>query len=148
MPIRPAATEDAPQITALLRQLGYPDTEKAVRNRLEVAGTQAETIILVAEDDGRQLTGCIQVIIANRLAEGQYGEIASLVIAEDKRGRGVGRQLVASAADWLIEKGMPRLRVRCNAIREDAHHFYAHLGFRVSKSQKVFDRDLPGSETP
>ena len=90
MPIRPAATEDAPQITALLRQLGYPDTEKAVRNRLEVLGTKSETIILVAEDDGRQLTGCIQVVIANRLGEGPYGEIASLVIAEDKRGRGVG----------------------------------------------------------
>lgn len=144
MPIRPAAPEDAPQITALLHQLGYPDTEKAVRHRLQVLGTQAGTVILVAEDDGRQLTGCIQVVIANRLAEGQYGEITSLVVAEDKRGRGVGRQLVASAAAWLIEQGMPQLRVRCNAIREDAHRFYARLGFRLTKSQKIFDRDLPG----
>ena len=145
MSIRPAVLEDAPQITALLHQLGYPDTEQMVKRRLEVLDTQADTIVLVAENDRRQLTGCIQVVIANRLAEGPYGEIASLVIDENDRGHGVGRQLVGSAADWLMDHGMERLRVRCNAIREDAHSFYARLGFHVTKSQKVFDRDLTGT---
>ena len=144
MPIRPAAIQDTPQITALLHQLGYPDTEQAVNRRLEMLGGQTDTIILVAEDDDRQLTGCIQVVIASRLAEGPYGEIASLVIAEDERGRGVGRQLVDSAADWLNGHGMSRMRVRCNALRKQTHRFYAHLGFRETKSQKIFDRDLPG----
>ena len=145
MSIRPAVLEDAPQISALLHQLGYPDTEQAVKRRLDVLGEQTDTIILVAEDDDRQLTGCIQIIIANRLAEGQYGEIASLVVAEDERGRGTGRRLVESAAAWLKEQGMARMRVRCNAVREDAHRFYTHLDFRVTKSQKIFDRDLSGS---
>ena len=148
MPIRPAAIKDASQITALLHQLGYPDTAQAVMRRLEVLGRQTDTIILVAEDDGRQLTGCIQVVIANRLAEGPYGEIASLVVAEDERGRGVGRQLIDRAADWLIEHGLSRMRVRCNAIRKQTHRFYAHLGFRETKSQKIFDRDLPGPGIP
>ena len=145
MPIRPAAIKDTPQITALLHQLGYPDTEQAVNRRLEMLAGQADTIVLVAEDDGRQLTGCMQVVIANRLAEGPYGEIASLVVAEDQRGHGVGRQLVDSAADWLNGHGLSRMRVRCNAIRKQTHRFYAHLGFRETKSQKIFDRDLPGS---
>jgi N-acetylglutamate synthase-like GNAT family acetyltransferase len=144
MPIRPAAIKDASQITALLHQLGYPDTEQVVNRRLEMLDGKTDTIILVAEDDGRQLTGCIQVVIANRLAEGPYGEIASLVVAEDERGRGVGRQLVDSAADWLNGHGLSRMRVRCNAIRKQTHRFYAHLGFRETKSQKIFDRDLPG----
>lgn len=142
MAIRPATIEDTPQIKTLLCQLGYPDTEEALKNRLEVLGAQSDTIILVAEEDDRLLIGCIQVVIANRLAEGRYGEIASLVVAEDKRGRGVGRQLVASASDWLTGQGLSRLRVRCNAIREETHRFYTHLGFRVTKSQKIFDRDL------
>jgi N-acetylglutamate synthase-like GNAT family acetyltransferase len=142
MAVRPATIDDAPQIATLLYQLGYPDTEEAVKNRLGALGAQSDTIILVAEDDGRQLTGCIQVVIANRLAEGRYGEIASLVVAEDERGRGVGRQLVTSASDWLTGQGLSRLRVRCNAIREKTHRFYTHLGFRVTKSQKIFDRDL------
>ena len=144
MPIRPATVKDASQITTLLHQLGYPDTEQAVNRRLEMLGGKADTIILVTEDDDRQLTGCIQVVIANRLAEGQYGEIASLVVAEDQRGRGIGRQLVDSAADWLNGHGLSRMRVRCNAIRKQTHRFYAHLGFREIKSQKIFDRDLPG----
>jgi len=141
--IRPAVIEDAPQISALLHQLGYPDTKQAVKRRLEMLGGQADTIILVAEDDDRQLSGCIQVVIANRLAEGQYGEIASLVVAEDERGRGVGRQLVDSAADWLTGQGLSRMSVRCNAIRKQTHRFCAHLGFRETKSQKIFDRNLP-----
>jgi N-acetylglutamate synthase-like GNAT family acetyltransferase len=145
MAIRPATIEDVPQITALLHQLGYPDTEEAIKRRLEVLGAQTDTIILVAEDDDRQLTGCIQIIIANRLAEGRYGEIASLVVAKHERGRSVGRQLVDSATNWLKGQGMLRLRVRCNAIREDAHRFYTHLGFRETKLQKIFDRDLRGS---
>jgi len=145
MPIRAATIKDTPQIRALLHQLGYPDTEQAVHRRLKMLAGQADTIILVAEDDGRQLTGCIQVVIANRLAEGPYGEIASLVVAEDQRGRGVGRQLVESAADWLNGHGLSRrMRVRCNTIRKQTHRFYAHLGFRETKSQKIFDRDLPG----
>jgi N-acetylglutamate synthase-like GNAT family acetyltransferase len=144
MPIRPAAIKDASQITALLHQLGYPDTEQVVNRRLEMLDGKTDTIILVAEDDGRHLTGCIQVVIANRLAEGRYGEIASLVVAEDERGRGVGRQLVDSAADWLTGNGLSRMRVRCNAIRKQTHRFYAHLGFRETKSQKIFDRDLAG----
>jgi N-acetylglutamate synthase-like GNAT family acetyltransferase len=144
MPIRPATIKDTPQITALLHQLGYPDTEQAIHRRLEVLGRQTDTIILVAEDDDRQLTGCIQVVIANRLAEGPYGEIASLVVSEDLRGSGVGRQLVDSAADWLNGHGLSRMRVRCNAIRKQTHRFYAHLGFRETKSQKIFDRDLTG----
>jgi len=142
MSIRPAVIEDAPQVRTLLRQLGYPHTKEAVKRRLEVLETQADTIVLVTENDSRQLTGCIQVVIANRLAEGPYGEISSLVIAEDERGHGVGRQLVDSAADWLMDQGMSQLRVRCNAIRDDAHRFYKHIGFNLTKSQKIFDRDL------
>lgn len=145
MSIRPATIEDAPQITVLLHQLGYRHTQEAVKRRLEVLGRQADTIVLVAENDQRQVTGCIHVIIANRLAEGQYGEITSLVIAEKDRGNGVGRQLVASAADWLRGQGLSRMRVRCNTVRKEAHHFYAHLGFREAKSQKLFDCDLSES---
>ena len=145
MSIRPALVEDAPQVRSLLRQLGYPHTDEALKHRLEMFDTRPDTIVLVAEDNSGKLSGCIQVVIANRLAEGPYGEIAGLVIAEGERGHGIGRQLVAKAADWLMRQGMSRLRVRCNAIREDAHGFYTHLGFRITKSQIVFDRNLPGS---
>lgn len=144
MPIRPAAIKDTSQITALLHQLGYPDTEQAVNRRLEMLDGKTDTIILVAEDDGRQLTGCIQVVIANRLAEGPYGEIASLVVAEDVRGRGVGRQLVDSAADWLNGNGLSRMRVRCNTIRKQTTVFMSIWGFAKPSRRRSSIAISPG----
>lgn len=139
---RPAIIQDAPQITALLHQLGYRDNQEAVARRLEVIGRRHDSIVLVAEDESQRLLGCIHVMVSNRLAEGMYGEIASLVIAEGHRQRGIGRQLVENAAQWLHERGMSRIRVRCNVIRKRAHRFYESLGFEKTKSQKVYDRNL------
>jgi GNAT superfamily N-acetyltransferase len=78
-------------------------------------------------------------LIANRLAEGRYGEIASLVVDADQRSRGIGAGLVRAAAEWLQDRGMDRMRVRCNSRRERAHRFYERFGFQLTKTQKVFD---------
>ncbi len=139
---RPAIIQDAPQITALLNQLGYRDGQETVARRLGVLGQCHDSIVLVAEDESQRLLGCIHVMVSNRLAEGTYGEIASLVIGEGHRQEGIGRQLIEKAACWLRERGMSRMRVRCNVIREGAHQFYERLGFEITKSHKVYDKDL------
>jgi N-acetylglutamate synthase-like GNAT family acetyltransferase len=140
--IRPAEPHDASQISRLLDQLGYGDDPEAIAKRLDALIAQPANMILVAENESRNLLGCIHVLTANRLAEGAYGEIASLVIAETHRSHGIGRQLVEHAVRWLQKKGMIKMRVRCNVIRKGAHRFYDRLGFGETKSQKVFDRKL------
>ncbi len=80
-----------------------------------------------------------QALVDNRLAEGQRGEITSLVVAAEVRSRGIGAELVAAVTQWLQSRGIGRMRVRCNAVRERAHRFYETHGFELTKTQKVFD---------
>jgi ribosomal protein S18 acetylase RimI-like enzyme len=142
MPIRPATPHDAPHIRLLLDQLGYHDTPEAIENRLAAFLERPDSIVLVAENDDRTLLGCIHLLTANRLAEGAYGEIASLVIDKAQRGRGIGRELVEHAARWLADKRMTMMRVLCNVVRQGALRFYDRLGFGETKSLKVFVRKL------
>ena len=139
MTIRPAVAADASRITALLHQLGYPEKPERIRDRLDDLGARAETAVLLAEDTRRQIIGCVHVMVDYRLAEGRRGEISSIVVDAGARERGVGAGLVAAAAEWLQARGIDRMRVRCNAVRERAHRFYERLGFETAKTQKVFD---------
>ncbi len=92
--------------------------------------------VFVAEVNGR-VVGSICSVIDARLAEGVYGELVSLIVSEKFRGTGVGKGLVEVGEQW-IGKRATRIRVRANEIRSDAHDFYKHLGYRESKTQKVF----------
>ena len=73
------------------------------------------------------------------------GEIASLVVKSTCRGEGIGKGLVDTAVDWLIDIGCPSIRIRANAVRKAAHGFYQALGFRCVKTQKVFRKDIDGA---
>jgi GNAT superfamily N-acetyltransferase len=135
--IRPAVIEDGESIADLLQQLGY--VRRAEDIAPVIAAPRDAGVILVAEAEAGRVIGCLQVLVDNRLAEGRRGEIVSLVVAAEARSRGIGAELVAAAAHWLQDRGIGRLRVRCNAVRERAHRFYERLGFQLTKSQKVFD---------
>jgi hypothetical protein len=37
---------------------------------------------------------------------------------------------------------MKKIRVRANAIRNESHKFYEHIGFAKAKEQAVFDEIL------
>jgi len=135
--IRAASIHDAEGISDLLHQLGYARSVADIAHHL--AALDDKAVVLVAAGADGKTVGCLQALIDNRLAEGQRGEIVSLVVAAKVRGQGVGTALVAAAAQWLQDRGIGRLRVRCNAVRDRAHQFYERLGFQLTKTQKVFD---------
>ena len=137
--IRPATVNDAPAVTVLLDQLGYAEDHETIRHRLRELAGRADSEVLVAEDHRRRITGCVHVLIDHRLAEGRRGEITGIVVAANLRSRGTGARLVQAAAVWLQNRGIARLRVRCNTARNRAHRFYERLGFHPAKTQKVFD---------
>ena len=142
MIIRPARADDATRLTVLLTQLGYGRTPAEVGRHIAAAAADPRAIVLVAERPGGTVVGCLGALISSRLAEGDRGEITSLVVDTDFRGRGIGAALVRAGAEWVQSHRMTRLRVRCNTKREKAQSFYARLGFQQTKTQQVFDLPL------
>ena len=137
MIIRTAETPDVPAIAALAGELGYPTSADEMSRRL--AALDDRDAVFVAEQDGG-CAGWIQISVVETLESSRFAEIRGLVVTEGQRGGGVGAALVAAAEEWARGKSCPRVRVRSNVVRERTHRFYERLGYRVVKSQKVFDK--------
>ena len=140
MIIRPAERRDIARIAALAGELGYPSTADEMARRLAALGWR--DAVLVADDDGGACVAWIHVGIIDSLESDRFAEIRGLVVAEASRGAGIGAALVRAAEEWARGRGCPRVRVRSNVLRERTHRFYKRLGYRVGKSQKVFDKSI------
>jgi glycosyltransferase involved in cell wall biosynthesis/ribosomal protein S18 acetylase RimI-like enzyme len=58
-------------------------------------------------------------------------ELISIGIADSRRGRGLGRQLLEGVLEGLREKGVQEVRVMVGADNESANEFYLRMGFRA-----------------
>jgi GNAT superfamily N-acetyltransferase len=61
--------------------------------------------------------------------DGYRGWIYKLALAEDQRGKGLGRRLVQFAEAWLVARGMPKCNLMVRAENPAARDFYQHLGY-------------------
>jgi len=132
-------SEDAAALEQLLNQLGYCLSAAAIEKNVAAIRNRAGEVF-VKDLDGR-VVGCVNAVLDSRLAEGTHGEIATLVVLDGYRGHGIGRELVTHAERWLAGR-VGSMRVRANAIRSRAHRFYQQLGYRETKTQKVFFKEI------
>jgi GNAT superfamily N-acetyltransferase len=137
--IRPFLDNDAHEVAPLLTQLGYPQQENVVIENVKLMRTRQGEVFVALIDD--VIVGCLAATYDVRLAEGPRGEIVSLVVAEHRRGQGVGKQLVASAEQWLKNLSS-KIIMRTNTRRAVAHEFYNRLGYLSKKTQTVFEKKL------
>lgn len=73
--------------------------------------------------------------------EGGTWEIRNIAIAEEQRGRGVGRRAIGLLADLAAANGVGRLLVGTADIAWETHRFYLRCGFRyVGVRRGFFDR--------
>jgi len=127
--------DDLAKLQNLMLELGYSV------NLLELSENISEIYkkggeIFITEIDG-EVVGSVCVLIDARLAEGVYAEIVSLIVSENIRGQGVGKELVIEAENWA-RKHVNKIRVRANEARSLAHAFYKSQGYEEIKTQKVF----------
>ncbi len=140
--IRLATMNDLPAITVLAGELGYPTTEAEMGPRLAtLLGSPEAHAVLVAELAG-EVAGWINMGITIALESGRFAVINGLVVAEQHRGARIGEKLVHAGEAWVRERGLTRVRVRSNVLRERTHGFYERLGYTPKKAQKVFDKEL------
>jgi len=140
--IRRARAEDAEAVAGLSDQLGYPTSPEEVERRLRrILGDDGHALF-VAEDRDGKVIGWVHIYLCPLVEVALQAEVGGLVVDERHRGQGVGQRLLEWAEQWAAQKGCSAVTVRSNVIRERAHRFYARLGYRTVKTQRVFTKSL------
>jgi GNAT superfamily N-acetyltransferase len=133
--IRYANEADLADITFLMSELGYETTESEVTNRLSKLNSNSDYHTLVAEIDN-QVVGLLGLHIGLSYEfNGCYGRVICLVVNQQYRNNGIGKQLIIRAKEIVIEHDGSAIALNSGnrTDRKDAHKFYLKSGF-IAKS--------------
>lgn len=137
--IREATADDIPAIVDLLADdvLGAtresPDELTPYLTAFAAIDASPDQILAVAERGGR-IVGTAQITFMAGLSHRGMirAEIEAVRVHRDERGIGLGTRLIR----WCIEeaggRGCGMVQLTSNTSRNDAHRFYANLGFEQS----------------
>jgi len=130
MTIRDAGPGDEPAIVELIQELAvaldYPSTinEHYVRHYL----ASPESGVLLAVDGDAPVGLVSYAVMPGLFHAADSGLIESLVVAEGRRGEGVGRQLLRAVMERLEKAGCAEISVSTGADNEAAQRVYFEEG--------------------
>ncbi|HSH39333.1 MAG TPA: GNAT family N-acetyltransferase [Chthoniobacterales bacterium] len=139
--LRRATAADAPAITILSEELGYPLAEDVVRSRMAHLAVLPEHAIIVAELEAT-VCGWVHVHAHRSLVSGERADVFGLVVSRDVRRRGIGRILMAEAERWARDRGLDLMVLRSNVQRPESHAFYPAIGYEQFRTQAVYRKLL------
>lgn len=135
--MRPAQQVDLSACCDLLRQLFSIeadfafDADKAARG-LALLLNAPEHLLLVAER-AQQVCGMVSVQRLISTAEGgPVGLVEDMVVANEHRGRGIGRRLLTAAEAWARDQGLTRLQLLADRDNASALAFYHRQGWQTT----------------
>jgi GNAT superfamily N-acetyltransferase len=113
---------------------GAPLTERGRRNlsrMLAMSAWHRDAFCLVAVN-GDQIIGFAngRVSIGDGLLPGLLGEIDSLYVVPEERGKGASKALADAAVKWLRDQGADTIRYLSCADAASNHQFWKELGFK------------------
>ena len=130
---------DAPAISELLGQLGYPAAVSEIPQRLHALAAFPTAAAFVSTNGDGEVVGLVTSHIIPSIHDNEpVAWLTTLVVLEDARGAGIGSALVQHVERWAAEKGAKRLSVTSGAQRLATHEFYEkreyeRTGLRFSK---------------
>ena len=104
---------------------------------LQRAMAGPDSVVLAALDGGRLLA---TAMVGH---DGHRGWVYYLAVAEDARGRGLARRLMAACEAWVRERGIAKIQLMVRADNREVAAFYEHLGYERS-DVAVLGRRLDG----
>jgi len=142
--IRPLRAADAPRVTGLLAELGYPSELAAVTRRLAVIlRSDTQRVLVATPGDGSRLDGYVSVERRPALPHQEETlEITGLVVDAAARRAGVGRALVEAAERWAVRQGLRTIVVRSNVVRAESHPFYEGIGYRRKSTSHTYRKEI------
>ena len=127
--IRHAQPGDAAALAQLMCELGYGTTKSEMQMRLPRIATDERYRTFVAVCDGK-VCGMIGTITSLSYEHNDVGgRILALVTLRTMRRHGIGRVLIATAEKDFTQRGIRRIALNTQLIRDDAHKFYESLGY-------------------
>ena len=136
-----AELADAPVLATLMCQLGYETRTAEMEMRLQsiLPDLRYRTFAAVvkAKVCGMAGTFCYQTYEHNNPS----ARILALVVAEEVRGRGIGKALMHAAETDLAARSIKRVALDTRLTRAGAHLFYERL--RYEKNGFRFFKNLP-----
>ena len=140
MVIRKAVIEDWKQISSLLDQLDYSNTESFIKEKLEVLLRNPNEELLVFEESNQVIAFISMHFIPQLALKGDFARISYFAVDQHIRSKGLGRKIEEYCTNLAIEKNCDRIEVHCHSRRTDAHRFYMRQGY--SESPKYFIKML------
>jgi len=155
MHIRQATRADGPalgKLGALLMAVHYDfdrtrflapegDVESGYAGFLVSQLDQADTVIFVAEHDGRIVGYCYAGIepMSWKELRAEAGFVHDLAVEPHERRHGVARALLQEAIDWFRARGVARVMLWTAAGNAAARELFAKTGFRHTMAEMTLD---------
>jgi GNAT superfamily N-acetyltransferase len=141
--VRPIRAADAPRLTGLLAQLGYPSELDAVISRLAgILNSATQQVLVAVPADDSRIDGYIGVERRLALEEDERVEITGLVVDSAARRSGLGRTLVNSAEQWALQHSLHTVVVRSNVARPESHPFYEGIGYQRTTTSHTYRKEV------
>ena len=124
-------------VTALWHRCGLVVPWNDPSADLTLARSVANAEILVLRLDGAVAAS---VMVGH---DGHRGWVYYLSVDPDRRGRGLGRALMAAAEVWLANRHLPKMQLMIRPDNHAVRDFYVALGF-TEKPRLVMDKWFDG----
>ncbi|WP_327678392.1 GNAT family N-acetyltransferase [Kitasatospora sp. NBC_00458] len=140
MILRTASPQDLPAIIALLTdEDGVTDpadvrVDEAYARAFADVDADARNEMLVLDGGDGTVVGYLQLTYIPGLGRGgaERALIEGVRVRADRRGAGLGRELLARAVERARARGCTLVQLTSDKRRTEAHRFYASLGFARS----------------
>jgi GNAT superfamily N-acetyltransferase len=136
--IRAATTADLERLVALLAVLfsieqDFVADQGRQRQGLALMLANERGRVLVAEADGRVVGMCSGQLLVSTAEGGLSLLVEDVVVDKERRGRGIGRLLMAALSDWARPHQVSRLQLLADRNNLPALAFYQGLGWQTTE---------------
>jgi len=131
--IRPCCAEDFDEVILLLRQLWQdkpldPVVLRPIFNRALVSASKT---YLCATDEKRVIGFGSFTVKDNLWPEGHLGYVDELIVDNEYRSKGIGKQLLEQLIVVARQKDCCRIELDSAFYRKESHRFYERNGFET-----------------
>jgi ribosomal protein S18 acetylase RimI-like enzyme len=135
MPIREWRLEDLPRVRALLSELsasighGYHADDEVLRNHFQLMAKQPDVYATFVAEEDDEIVGFVSVVFYRSVLHHTGTALVNeLVVAENRRGRGLGEELLSLCVELARQRGCDEIEVGVEKGNQRAIDFYRKNG--------------------